>query len=48
MEIFKFLGWNIGIVGGIVLVVFIYLVILINKRRGSKFLHNYNQKDKTK
>lgn len=46
MEIFKFLGLNIGIVGGIVLIVFIYLVVLINKRRARKFLHNDQKKDK--
>ena len=46
MEIFKFLGLNIGIVGGIVLIVFIYLVVLINKRRERKFLHNEKKKNK--
>ncbi|HTK82573.1 MAG TPA: hypothetical protein VL633_09800 [Bacteroidota bacterium] len=46
MEIFKFLGLNIGIAGGIVLVVFIYLVVLINKRRTQKFLHEQDKKKK--
>ncbi|HEV8537407.1 MAG TPA: hypothetical protein VGR15_00675 [Bacteroidota bacterium] len=45
MEVFRFLGLNIGIVGLLALAVFIYLVVLINKRRGSKFLHE-NEKDR--
>lgn len=34
-----FLGYNILIIAGILLAVFIYLVSLINKRRKEKFLH---------
>lgn len=48
MEVTKFLGLNLGIVGGIALVVFVYLVVLINKRRGSKFLHDKQGKNKKK
>ncbi len=40
MEVFKFLELNVGIVGGLLLAVFIYLIVLINRRRRSKFLHN--------
>ena len=40
MEVFKFLELNVGIVGGLLLIVFIYLIVLINRRRRSKFLHN--------
>ena len=39
MKMFEFLGWNVMIVGVIVLIVILYLVSLINKRRKSKFLH---------
>jgi len=39
MELLKFYGLNIGIVASVGLVIVIYLIILINKRRRSKFLH---------
>lgn len=39
MEIFEFLGLNVIIVSTIGLIVIIYLVSLINKRRKDKFLH---------
>lgn len=39
METTQFLGWNIILVGIVVLAVLIYLVILINKRRKDNFLH---------
>ncbi len=45
MEVFRFLGLNIGIVGVVVLVVFIYLIVLINKRRTRKFLHDADDKN---
>ena len=35
----KFLGLNAIIVGGILLGVLIYLLVLVNKRRREKFLH---------
>ena len=39
METIEFLGLNFIVGGIIVLGVFIYLIILINKRRREKFLH---------
>ena len=39
MRTFEFLGLNVVIVGVVVLVIILYLVFLINKRRKAKFLH---------
>jgi hypothetical protein len=39
MELVKFYGLNIGIVATVGLVIVVYLIVLINKRRRSKFLH---------
>ncbi len=39
MQTFEFLGLNVVIVGGVALMVVLYLVFLINKRRKEKFLH---------
>ena len=44
MDITEFLGLNVVAFGVLVGAVIVYLVILINKRRKSKFLH----KDTTK
>ena len=46
MDVFRFLGLNIGIVGFLGLIVFIYLIGLINKRRTRKFLHENRKKPK--
>jgi hypothetical protein len=35
----EFLGLNVILIGALILVVLIYLVILIRKRRRQKFLH---------
>ncbi len=35
----EFLGFNVILIGALVLVVLVYLVILIRKRRNQKFLH---------
>lgn len=35
----EFLGLNVILIGVLVLVVIVYLVILIRKRRSQKFLH---------
>ncbi len=35
----QFFGYNILAIGGILIVVLLYLVFLINKRRREKFLH---------
>jgi hypothetical protein len=40
MEEFEFLGLNAIIIGLVLLAVFAYLVMLINKRRKDKFLHS--------
>jgi hypothetical protein len=40
MKIINFFEYNLGIVAVVVLVVFLYLVFLINKRRKDKFLHD--------
>ncbi len=39
METFEFLKLNIVIGAVLILGVFVYLVVLINKRRKNKFLH---------
>jgi hypothetical protein len=39
MDIPEFLGLNVVMIGVLVLVVLIYLVVLIRKRRSQKFLH---------
>jgi septation ring formation regulator EzrA len=44
MNIIDFLGINVIMIGGVVLIVFIYLVLLINKRRKEKFLHKVEEK----
>jgi hypothetical protein len=45
MDISEFLGLNVIIVGSIVLVVLVYLVFLINKRRKARFLHRESEQD---
>lgn len=40
MDITEFLGLNVVTIGSVLLVVFIYLITLINKRRKDQFLHN--------
>jgi hypothetical protein len=35
----EFLGLNVVLIGALILVVLVYLVILIRKRRRQKFLH---------
>lgn len=45
MKVINFFSLNIGIVAVVVLGVFLYLVILINKRRKDKFLHDKGKKD---
>jgi hypothetical protein len=44
MNIIDFLGINVVILGGVFLIVFVYLIFLINKRRKEKFLHSGKQK----
>lgn len=44
MGISEFLELNFIIVGVVVLLVFLYLVFLINKRRKQKFLHRDSTK----
>ena len=39
MQTVDFLGLNVVIVALVVIIVFLYLVFLINKRRREKFLH---------
>lgn len=39
MDISEFLGLNVVLIGALILVVIVYLVILIRKRRNQKFLH---------
>ena len=47
MELTEFLKLNIGIIAVIFLIVMVYLIILINKRRKEKFLHrNAEKKEK--
>jgi hypothetical protein len=43
----KFLGLNAIIVGGILLGVLIYLLILVNKRRQEKFLHTKTDQEES-
>ncbi len=38
-KILEYLGLNIILIGVLVLIVLIYLIVLINKRRREKFLH---------
>ncbi len=38
-RILEYLGLNIVLVGSLVLIVLVYLIVLINKRRREKFLH---------
>ncbi len=44
MREFEFFGWNIIALGVISLIVVIYLIGLINKRRRRKFLHDQSGK----
>ena len=44
MEILRFFGLNFVIISVIVIIVFLYLVFLINKRRRQKFLHQDTKK----
>ena len=46
MEPFEFFRWNVLILGFFVLIVILYLVVLINKRRQAKFLHKNSQQGK--
>jgi len=39
MDITEFLGLNVIVAGVLILVVLVYLVILVRKRRHQKFLH---------
>ena len=39
MESFEFLGLNIGVIGAFGLLVIVYLIVIINKRRKNNFLH---------
>ena len=39
MDVFDFLGFNVVMVGIVLLIVLVYLIFLINKRRKNKFLH---------
>ncbi len=48
MELIKFYGLNIGIAATVGLIIVIYLIILINKRRRSKFLHNEHRRNAQK
>ena len=45
MKTFEFLGLNVIIVGAVVLLIILYLIFLINKRRKDKFLHNESDTD---
>lgn len=45
MRISDFLGLNVITIGATVLVVALYLIFLINKRRKQKFLHDISEKD---
>jgi len=45
MELFEFFRWSVLIIGIFVVIVVLYLVGLINKRRRAKFLHQQNQPD---
>ena len=40
----RFLEMNIIIIAGVLLIVFIYLISLINKRRKNQFLHQDKEK----
>ena len=40
MEEIDFLGLNVLMAGGIIVAILLYLVFLIRKRRGDKFLHD--------
>ncbi len=44
MEFFEFLKYNIVFGGVLLLGGFIYLIVLINKRRKNKFLHSKDEK----
>ncbi len=39
MDISEFLGLNVVLIGALIVVVLVYLVTLIRKRRNQKFLH---------
>ena len=40
MRVFEFFSWNVITIGVISLIVVLYLIGLINKRRRHKFLHD--------
>lgn len=44
MRLFEFFGWNVIAIGVISLIVVLYLIGLINKRRRHKFLHDQSPK----
>ncbi|MBI1802996.1 MAG: hypothetical protein HYR77_00875 [Ignavibacteria bacterium] len=46
MQVLEFFRWNVAIIGIFVLIVILYLVGLINKRRREKFLHQQAQQNK--
>ncbi len=46
MDPTKFFGYNILAIGGILIVILLYLVFLINKRRRQKFLHTPKKQSK--
>jgi len=43
-----FLGLNLLLIGGVLLLIFVYLVLLIRKRWKANFLHPPVEKDKEK
>ncbi len=45
MRVFEFFGWNVIAIGIISLIVVLYLIGLINKRRRHKFMHDQVPKD---
>ncbi len=46
MQLLEFFRWNVLIIGVFILIVVIYLVGLINKRRRAKFLHQQSSQNK--
>ena len=45
MNILDFLGFNVVIVSVVLLIVFVYLIFLIKKRRKDEFLHSQSKKE---
>jgi Ca2+/H+ antiporter len=43
MRLFEFFSWNVIAIGVISLIVVLYLIGLINKRRRHKFLHDQSK-----